>query len=134
MKYEFLEHTADLKFRAFGKSLDEAFENVVLAFAEIISKGAKIRAVKKKGISLEGSDKKNLLYGFLDELIYLLDAEGFVVSRGKVKIKGNKLEAELFGDDSSKYKNLDHVKAATYAEMLVGKVGGRWRVQAVVDV
>jgi len=54
MKYEFLEHTADVKFRAYGKTLEEAFENVALAFAETVSKGEKIKEKKKKSISVKG--------------------------------------------------------------------------------
>jgi len=138
MKYEFLEHTADLKFRAYGKTVGETFENSVLAFAEIIGKGGGIaERVKRKG-EVFGSDKKNLLYNFLDELIYLLDAEGFVASRGELKVgkDGEKLvlKGVLFGDEASRYKDLDHIKAATYSEMRVGKVKGQWFVQAVVDV
>jgi SHS2 domain-containing protein len=30
----FLEHTADTKFRAYGKNLNEVFENAALAFSE----------------------------------------------------------------------------------------------------
>jgi SHS2 domain-containing protein len=134
MKYEFLPHTADLKFRAYGKTLNEAFENVVLAFAEIIGKGKKVRGRVKKNIEVFGSDRKNLLYSFLDELIYLLDANGFVVSRGELKVVGNRLKGILWGDEAGKYKDLDHVKAATYAEMVVRRSAGGWVLQAVVDV
>jgi len=134
VKYEFLEHTADIKFRARGKTIEDAFENVVLAISEVLGKGKKIKAANRKNIKIEGSDKENLLYNFIDELIYLLDAEGFVVSKGKVEIEGNKLKAVLFGDDVGKYKDLDHIKAATYAEMFVGKRKGGWEIVAVVDV
>jgi len=134
MGYKFLEHTADIKFKAWGKTLNEAFSESVKAMSEFIGKGNKIGSRKKKIISVEGEDKKNLLYNFLDEMIYLLDAEGFVVAKGDVKIVGNKLSAELKGDDVKNYSGLDHVKAATYAEMFVGRKGKDWVVQAVVDV
>ena len=89
---------------------------------------------KKKKIEVEGSDKESLLYNFIEELIYLVDAEGFVVSEGKVKIKGNKLSGELLGDDTDNYSDLDHIKAATYAEMYVRKKVKGWEVQTVIDV
>ena len=134
MKYEFLEHTADVKFRAYGKSLDETFENSILAFSEIVGKGEKIKEVKKKTIFIKGKDRKSLLYNFLDELVYLVE-EGFAVSSGKVSIKGNSLKAELAGDDTSNYDGLEHVKAATYSEMRISKKSSkRWMVQAVLDV
>lgn len=134
MKYEFLEHTADIKFRAYGKTMEEAFENSALAVAEFIAKGNKVKAKEKKEIEVEGTDKENLLYNFLEELIVLLDSEEFVVVKAKVKIEGNKLTGVLHGDDTKNYKGLDHIKAATYAEMFVGRRGGKWEVVAVMDV
>jgi len=142
MNYEFLEHTSEVKFKAWGDSLDMVFESVVSAIGVFFANGNNIKSVKKKKIVVEGNDRKSLLYNFIDELVYLFDAENFIVSKGKVVIskdKGShppalKLEAELIGDDSKKYKGLDHIKAATYAEMFVGKKKGRWEVVAVVDV
>ena len=134
MKFEFLEHTADIKFRAYGESLEEAFENSVLAFADFVGKGEKIKSRKGKVVNVSGSDKESLFYNFLEELIYLLDTDKFVVCKAKVFFRGNNLRAELFGDDASNYKNLDYVKAATYSEMEVRQVNKKWVVQAVMDV
>lgn len=134
MKYEFLEHTADVKFRAYGKSLDECFENVILAFSEIIAKGNKINSTETKSISVKGIDKKSLFYKFLEELNYLVGG-GFVVCSGKVVVKGNSLKARLNGDSAENYRGLGEVKAATYAEMRISKKSAnRWLVQAVLDV
>jgi len=134
MKYEFLEHTADVKFRAYGKTLNEAFENSVLAFAEFVGKGGKIKDKRKKLISVSGKDKESLFYNFLEELIFLIDSEDFVVARAEVEIEGNALRGKVFGDSTGSYRGLDHVKAVTYAEMEVLEVDGGWVVQAVLDV
>ena len=47
-KFEFLEHTADIKFRAFGKTLEEVFENSALAVSSIYSKEKKISLKSKR--------------------------------------------------------------------------------------
>lgn len=135
-KFKFLEHTADIKFRAYGKSLNEVFENAALAVSDTLSRGGKIKAIKKKKITVKGNDNESLLYNFLEELIYLLDAKDFVVSKAKVKITDGKLEAEIYGDDTRKYRDLDHIKAATYAEMYVrhNTRTNTWEAQVVVDV
>jgi SHS2 domain-containing protein len=44
------------------------------------------------------------------------------------------LTAELYGDDSKNYPELDSVKAATYAEMSIKKTKEGYIVQAVLDV
>ncbi len=131
-KFEFLEHTADIKFRAYGKTIDEAFENSVSAMVSYLS-DKKIAGKKTKTINVSGTDYESLLYNLLDEILFLLDSEGFVVSRSKIKIKGFGLEAKLYGDTAVKY-SLDHIKAATYAEMYVKKEKENWEIQAVLDV
>ena len=139
-KFEFIEHTADIKFRVFGKTINEIFENSALAISEILSKGNKIKKIKNKSFELSGKDFEELLYNFIEELIYLLDAEYFIVSNAKVEIKNKKLKAIIYGDNSRKYEGLDHIKAATYAEMYVketkekGKNKKSWEAQVVVDV
>lgn len=135
-KFEFLEHTGDMKFRVYGKALGEVFENSALAVSEFLSRGKKIKAKKRKTISLVSSenDLNLLLYKFLDELIFFLDAENFLVSRARVTIKSSHLKAVVFGDRASDYKDLDHIKAATYSEMYVKKTKNGWEAQAVMDV
>lgn len=134
MKYRFLEHTADIKFQSYGRTLNEAFENAVLAVSEYISRGEKIKPKIGRILEVSGTDLESLFYNFLDELIYLLDAEDFVVAKANVTLRGYNLNAELFGDKVSNYKNLDHIKAATYAEMHIKRKGDSWEAQAVLDV
>lgn len=85
-------------------------------------------------ISVSGDDSESLLYNFIDELIYLFDAESFIPVKAKVTLMGFNLKAELFGDDAKNYKDLDSIKAATYSEMFIKKNKDIWTAQAVVDV
>jgi len=134
MKYEFLEHTSEVKFRAYGKTIEEVFENAILAFAELIAKGNDISEKKEKSLKVKKKDNEGYFYDLLDEMIYLLDAENFIVSRGDVKVNEKGLEVIFYGDDSSKYEGLDHVKAVTYSEMYVCKKNKNWEAQVVLDV
>ncbi len=134
MKYKFIGHTADIKFQVYGKTLNEIFENSILAISSYLSRDSKIKTLKGKVVSVTGQDIESLFYNFLDEIIYLLDAENFITAKGKVTIRGNNLQAELFGDNASNYPELDHIKAATYAEMYIKKNNDGWEAQAVLDV
>jgi len=134
MRYKFLEHTADVKFQSFGKSLEEAFENAALATFNIMYDG-KVASKKKKKIKVKGKDLENLLYNFIEELLFLLDSENFFLSSVKVKIKDLKLVAELEGDNVKNYKPNIDVKAVTYNQMFVKKISCRKFVcQVVLDV
>ena len=137
--FEFLPHTADVKFKLYGKSLNEIFSNCALAVSHIISRGKKIKSVKRKEFTVSGKDYESLLYNFIDELIYLLDADNFVLSRADTKLfdglNAKKINAVVYGDDASVYKDLDAIKSPTYAEMYVKqKKDNLWEAQIVVDV
>lgn len=136
MKFKFLEHTADVKFQAFGKTAEKVFENSALALKETIY-NKKVKEKIKKEIKIHGKDFESLLYNFLEEMLYLLDAENFLINKvKKIKIDKEKLKltAILSGDNSSNYKFTNSVKAVTYNEMFVKKDRGKWVSQVVLDV
>lgn len=137
MKYKFLEHTADVKFQAYGKTIEEAFENAAMALKETILKGKKIKIKNKikKAFVVEGGDDEKFLYNFLEEFLYLLDAEDFLFNKVRLKfLKIRRLEAEVWGDKASNYKFSNDVKAVTYNEMYVKKDKNKYIVQVVLDV
>jgi SHS2 domain-containing protein len=135
MKFKFLEHTADAKFQAFGENIEEVFVNSALALKEIVCGKIKIKKKKEKRIKIKGRDFESLLYNFLEEIIYLIDAKNFLISNIKeIKIKNFGLGAVIAGDKASNYKFTNNVKAVTYNEMFIRKEKGKWISQAVVDV
>lgn len=136
MKFKFLEHTADIKFQAFGNSIEEVFENSALAMFNSMS-NEKVRKKKSFKINVKGKDFESLLYNFLEELLFLLDSEDFLLSKiKKIKIdKENfKLNAEIVGDDAENYEVHEDIKAITYNDMFVKKQGNKFISQVVVDV
>ena len=135
-KYEFFEHTADAKFRAYGKSIEEQFSNAALALIAVMFDPEKIQEKITKSITIKGNDLKSLLYNFLEELLYLIDTESFIVHKVTgIKIgeigKKHILTATLIGDKiSDKYENMGSVKAVTYSEMEIKPD----YVQVVLDI
>lgn len=138
MGYEFLEHTADVKFRSYGENLEDAFENASLALKEVIVEDTEIKEKTIKEFSVEGKDKEALLREFLEEFLYLLDAENFIFSKIKVldieKNKLFKLKVKVIGDNASNYNFSNPVKAVTYNDMEVKTVKNGWMCQVVLDV
>ncbi len=138
-KFEFLEHTADTKIRAFGSSLEEAFCNVVLATTETMTDLKSLKSVESRSVLVSSEDELSLLYDFLDEILYLFDVEGFLVKEVKdIKIaRGSSLELSctLLGDFvSSGYEVHTHIKAVTYSEMEIFEEDGLFVVQVVHDL
>jgi len=134
MKFKFLEHRADAKFQAFGKSLEESFSNAALAMTSVMTDYNKIKPKIKHKIKIKGSDKKSLLYNFLEQLLILLDTEKFLLHKIRnIKIDGNELTAELIGDKfNNQYDIKINIKAVTYNEMEIKEKP--YMVQVVVDI
>jgi len=136
LKYEFLEHTADAKFRAYGKNLEECFSNAALAMTAIMTNPANVEPRITKSINITGKDLKNLLYNFLEEFLFLLDSENFILNEVrdlKIIPKGKEyiLSATAIGDYvDDKYEIETGIKAVTYMDMEVKES----YVQVVVDI
>jgi len=135
-KFKFLKHTADIKFRAFGKTPEEVFQNSALAlFKTLYDK--RIKTKKKFKIKTKGKDLENLMYNFLEEFLFLFDSKNFLPSRIinlKLNEKKFEIKAEISGDDIKNYSSSIHVKAITYSEMKIKKEKGIWISQVVLDV
>ncbi|MDP6139377.1 MAG: archease [Candidatus Woesearchaeota archaeon] len=137
-KYKFLEHTADTKFQAYGNNMGEAFSNAALAMFSVITDTKKIKKKIKKEIKVKGTDLKSLLYNFLEELLFLLDTNSFLLNKiEKISIKKMKgkysLNATVVGDKADNYETSGDIKAVTYNEMEI-KENDKVMVQVVLDL
>jgi len=76
MKYRFLEDVAlaDIAYEAFGKDLNETFENAALAIFELSAELKTVEAKKKIDFEIENETLDNLLYDFLSEILFLKDS------------------------------------------------------------
>ena len=138
-RFRFLEHTADAKFQAYGRTLEEAFANAALATASLMwDPGAITRSIQVP-VHARGGDLEQLLVRFLEEILYLVESRFFLLaSADEVRIEKRgaeyALEALFWGDaNSEKYETHGGVKAITYNEMKILKNDG-YTIQVVVDV
>lgn len=134
MKYKFIEHTADVKFEAYGKSLEEAFSNSAEAMIKSITED-QIKKVLEKSFEVEGNDYESLFYEFLEEILFIFESENLIFSGIKeIKINAFNLKCVAYFDYSKNYDFFSHVKAVTYNEMNIEKDNGHWILKAVLDV
>lgn len=138
-KFRFFEHTADAKFQAYGKNMKEAFSNAALAMFSVITDIKKIKKNIKKGIEARGHDLKSLLYNYLEELLFLIDTENFLLNHVEELVIHKKekeyfLEAIAVGDKARDYETNGDIKAVTYNEMEVKEEKSKVMVQVVLDL
>jgi SHS2 domain-containing protein len=80
-RYEILPHAADGKFRAYGRTLEEAFANAALATASLMWDWSKVEPRIEIPVEIRARDREQLLVKFLGEVVYLFDTRLFVLGR-----------------------------------------------------
>lgn len=140
-RYKFLEETAtaDIAFEAYGKDEEELLENAALAVCDTSADLSKIKGEKKKEVELDAKDFESLVYDFLEEIVFLKDAEYMIFNKVDVKIKkenGYHLFAKLTGDtiDIDKHDLKNDVKAVTMHQFKVEKTDKGWKAFVILDV
>ena len=136
--YEYLEHTADVKFIAHGKSPDEMLSNAALALFNSMIDTATVQAKETWKVELSGPDLETLAYNWLSELVFLFETEFAVFSTFDVKLRQNSdwsLQASIGGEriDHSRHAFDNEVKAVTLHEFEIKK-NEFWCIQVVLDV
>jgi len=95
-----------------------------------------ILELKEKEISVDGENLENLLYNFLEEFLFLLDSEDFLVAEIKsleIDDKNYKLKMKVSGDAAKNYHFTNDVKAITYSDMRIER-GEEVVITGVFDV
>ncbi len=138
--YKYLEHTADVKFQAFGHSLEEMLSNAALALFNSMIDTKSVQAKETWTVELSGTDIEHLAYDWLSEIIFLFETEFAVFSKFDVKLHQDRdeqcnLHATISGEkiDSSRHSFENEVKAVTLHEFEVKK-NDLWCIQVVLDV
>ena len=138
---KFLEKVAiaDIAYEAYGKDLNELFENAALAIFELSAEISTVDAKKKVNVNLENEKIDNLLYDFLSEILFLKDSKYMVFKKVKVSIKEgktNKISAILEGDTINPEKqHLENdIKAVTMHMFELKKEKNRYKATVVVDI
>ncbi len=138
-KFEFLEFaTADVCFKAYGRTLEETFANAALAMFELMLETENVEPRIVKKIDLKGEDLESLMFEWLNELLFYVDAESLAFSRFDVLIDENRMRisAKVSGEniDQAKHMIKTDVKACTYHDMEIKQINGIWTARVILDV
>lgn len=116
MRYEVLEHTADVMIKARGATVEECFENAAFAMMDQILDASSVGAVLFEDMTVEGGSLDELLYNFLSEVLFIFDARDLVLSVFHVSIGTGSLRCRATGEmfDRSRHSPRQEVKAVTY--------------------
>ncbi len=134
--FEVIEHTADVGIIAYGRSLEELFANAAIGMMSFLIDLASVRLVQQRTVTADADDREGLLIAWLNELLVLLNADGFVPGRFTVRdLTDTQLRAEVAGEpvDPTRHRFHLDVKAATYHSLEI-KQDGLWQARVIFDV
>jgi SHS2 domain-containing protein len=138
-QFEYIEHTADLRFKSYGKTLGECFSNAAKAMFNAIINQSTVKPQQVKTIKLSSPKLELLMHDWLSEALFYFEGEGLIFSDFKVEIKENKgyeLTGTLSGEkfDSKRHMILTEIKAVTYHEMRIKEEKGIWSAEVLCDI
>ena len=135
----YIEHTADILFKAEADTLDELFEQCALAVEESQIELDKVEAKEEKIITGENEKIDRLLFDFLDDLLFYKDSEQLIFSKFEIKIeqKGKYyLHCNAKGEkiDNKKHQQKVDVKDITMHLFEVKQVEEHWQAKVLIDI
>ena len=147
LKYEYFDVTADIGFYAYGKSLEEAYENAGLAMFNVITDISKVKKEESQEFEIVSEDLVSLLYDYLEELLFLQDTEllffsDFDVNIEKIEDKESsslenyKLTCCAYGEEINwdVHPHKSEVKAITFHKMCVKEDEGIFKLRVILDL
>jgi SHS2 domain-containing protein len=131
---------ADLAFEAWGNTSSELFKNAALALLSSQADLNKIRPAKSFEVEKAAATVEELLFSFLEEIIYLKDTESLIFGEVEAKVReddgGWTLKAVLKGEPVSldRHELYLDAKAVTKHLFAVEKRKDGWRCRVIVDI
>ena len=143
--FEMIPHTADIKVRAYGHTMEELFKHALQGMFQSIRPHAPScsehegRIVcktlpAKHGIRLESVDKEALLVDFLSYALYLSDVYDEAYFDVDIhKMTATSIKAIVKGVKITGFEVVE-IKAVTYNDLKVEYADGMWQAEVVFDI
>ncbi len=141
MSFKFLEHTSDIGVQVIANSYENAFEESVEALIYLVF-GKKIDADNSQNLAsdemrISGEDYHSLIVNYLNEILFLIDAEKIVPLQLKIIQFNSKFIHSRF---KRFHFNLDelpinlYVKAVTFHQLRIVEEKEKVLIEYFVDV
>ena len=149
-KYDQIDISGDAGLKVWGRELKELLLNAAEGMSDLITDTSVIKETETKKIVLSSDNIEDLMVQWLNELVFLFDTYGFIgrkfsINMGRKhkpavmeseKPDAIKLTANITGGifDPGKNERGLLIKAATYHNLSVKKIGLYWEAIIVFDI
>jgi len=121
VRYEEIDHTADVGIRAYGSTLDELFTNAAEGMFSLIVDLDAVKPVGEVEVRLDADDTPTLLLRWLSELLYIHETQRYVFCSFDVHVDGTALQGTARGEtiDKKRHELKLAIKAVTRHRLTV---------------
>lgn len=135
-RWEHFPHGADIGVRGIGPTLAEALSQAAMAMTGAVVDLGTVRPQSAVEIRCLGRDEEDLLYAWLNAVIYEMAIRRMLFRRFDVRIKDGALEATGWGEAVApeRHQPAVELKGATFTALSVRQKDGAWIAECVVDV
>lgn len=137
VRVSFIEHTADVGIEAYAPDKKTLLEACACSLLNLITDTETVNPVENFSLKLGPfTDDEDMLFEFLNEIIYLIDAKGVLFCDVEVTGLTDLLEANLKGEkmDPERHVIKEQVKAATYHQLTFRRQEDGWFARVIFDV
>lgn len=128
--YRWVDHTAEVELEIEAPSEREVLADALAALAELL--GVTEEGGERRTVVASATDRPALLAGWLEELLFLSESEGFVATRlEQVELGAEEARATVSGRLADPPPL---VKAVTYHRLQFEPLGNGYRARVVLDV
>ncbi|HUY91920.1 MAG TPA: archease [Pirellulales bacterium] len=135
--YETFEHTADLGLRVTAADLPTLFAEAGRGLTSIIVANLDdVRPVREMSFAVPGTQLDELLFDWLDELLYAFETQRLLFAEFDVSVDDAGLKAAARGEtaDETRHRLEHEVKAITYHGLKVERTPEGYLAEVIVDI
>jgi SHS2 domain-containing protein len=126
VRFEELDHTADVGIRAYGATLEELFANAAAGMSSLITDLDRVVPKGEVVVRVKGEDMGELLVNWLQELLFLHETQHLLLCEFDVTLDGLALNARARGEgiDKGRHELKLAIKAVTYHNLKIDPAKG----------
>ena len=137
MSWRHLAHTADSGAEIQAADLSGLFQDAAAALQALVIEDAPVQPRESLRVQLSAPDLPSLLVEWLSELLFLIDARGFLAAEFDFhRLEPTALEAEIRGEhlDPERHGEGREVKAVTWHGLSVERRDQVWVARVLFDL
>jgi len=121
VRYEEIEHTADVGIRAYGATLNELFANAAEGMFSLVADLGAVKPVGEIEVRLAAEDIPTLMLRWLSELLYIHETQRLLLAAFDVQLDGTSLRGRARGEaiDKKRHELKLVIKAVTRHRLTV---------------